>query len=388
MQINDKIHYNLDKLDKEGALFNLILGKRANGKSFQVKHKKAITKYLDGETRYYTSYLDKDNIFKKSLEKGSRFVLLRRFKDEVNTANVEQYFNDVDVMKLTNNECNCITAFRGKIYLSFYNAESNKTVKKIHVGYYRALSQEQNSASTSMLDVTDIIFEEFISRSEYLGINEPTKLMNFYSTVDRGRGIVRLWLVGNSITKVCPYFYAWGLSDLIRGMNKGDIRTNWISTGDYDENGIEIMVKLAVEYCENSGGTNFIIGNHKEMLNAGDWQADPQPHLPKSYKKYKILYRIMFQYQTFKFVSEYLLDKNGDTCWFVYPYNGKIKDKTICFSDIIKTSPYYQRDIYNPSFKNQKLKDLLKTFKENKIFYATDLCGTDFKQVIDFEIKK
>ena len=30
----------------------------------------------------------------------------------------------------------------------------------------------------------------------------------------------------------------------------------------------------------------------------------------------------------------------------------------------------------------------LKTFKENKIFYASNLCGTEFKQAIDFEIRK
>ena len=30
----------------------------------------------------------------------------------------------------------------------------------------------------------------------------------------------------------------------------------------------------------------------------------------------------------------------------------------------------------------------LQTFRENKIFYATDLVGTDFKQCIDFSIRK
>ena len=97
----------------------------------------------------------------------------------------------------------------------------------------------------------------------------------------------------------------------------------------------------------------------------------------------------MFQYKTFKWVGEYLLDNiTKDTCWFIYPYSGEIKDKTIVFSDIIKTSRYYQRDIYNPSIKNKNIVDILKTFKENMIFYSSDLCGTEFKQAIDFEIRK
>ena len=40
------VRYNLDKIDSIGARFNLIYGERSNGKSYQVKHKKAVEKYL------------------------------------------------------------------------------------------------------------------------------------------------------------------------------------------------------------------------------------------------------------------------------------------------------------------------------------------------------
>ena len=51
---------------------------------------------------------------------------------------------------------------------------------------------------------------------------------------------------------------------------------------------------------------------------------------------------------------------------------------------------YYNKNIYNLNKRiNPKLRDLIdKTFCESNIFYATDLCGTDFKQCIDFIIKK
>jgi hypothetical protein len=35
-----------------------------------------------------------------------------------------------------------------------------------------------------------------------------------------------------------------------------------------------------------------------------------------------------------------------------------------------------------------RIRELLSTFKENKIFYSSDLCGTEFKSSIDFEIRK
>ena len=56
---NQKItHYNLDPIDAEGSRINIIYGERSNGKSYQVKHKKGVLKYL---------------------ETGKRFILMRRW---------------------------------------------------------------------------------------------------------------------------------------------------------------------------------------------------------------------------------------------------------------------------------------------------------------------
>ena len=77
-----------------------------------------------------------------------------------------------------------------------------------------------------------------------------------------------------------------------------------------------------------------------------------------------------------------------DAIWFIRPYHKEFSNKIIVFSDSIKVSRYWQRDIYNISIKNDKLRSLFMTFKENKIFYSSDMCGTDFKQVIDFQIRR
>ena len=181
----------------------------------------------------------------------------------------------------------------------------------------------------------------------------------------------------------------WDLLDDIRKQKQGEIITKWIPTGEIDDEGFEIEVKIAIEYCKSTGNSSYIIGKHKDMLNKGEWQSDPQPHLPKSKKDYKILYRIMFVYKSFNFIAEFLQDnETKNVCWFIFPTNKNPRDDIIVFSDIIKVSDYWQRDIYNPTFRNPKLRDLLQTFRESNIFYATDMCGTDFKQVIDFTIKK
>lgn len=170
-----------------GARINLIYGERSNGKSYQVKHKKAVEKYL---------------------KTGKRFILMRRLREEITSEKIEQYFQDVDVSKLTNGKYNCITLYRKNLYLSIYDNETGKTKRFEKIGYVVALSTEQNYAGASYLDVEDIIFEEFMSRTTYLS-NESNKLMNFYATVDRKRLKVRLWLVGNTISRVCPYINDW-----------------------------------------------------------------------------------------------------------------------------------------------------------------------------------
>ena len=383
------VHYSMDDIDKKGALFNIIWGERSNGKSYQVKHKKGVESYLFGQNTFISSYENKEKIIEKTLKKGTRFILMRRWKEEITTEKIEKYFADVNVLKLTNEEYNCITMYRKTLYLSKYNYETGKTTRHDIIGYVVALSTEQNYAGASYLDVSDIIFEEFMSRSVYLS-DEPTKLINFWSTVDRQRGTTRVWMVGNTISRVCPYLTDWDLQGIISRQKQGEIICKWMSTGDYDkETGKEIEIKLAIEYCKSNGRTSFAIGKHKDMINKGDWQSDPQPHLPKSKKCYKILYRIIFQYQSFKFMAEYLKDnESSETVWFVYPYYKDIKKNILVISDVVKTSPYWQRNIYDLSVNNDKLKNLCQTFRENKIFYASDLCGTDFKQVIDFEIRR
>ena len=385
--MSKKVYYNVDSLDRLGASINILYGERSNGKSYQLKHKKGILPYLKNSTSYRRNYYDKENIIEECIKAGTRFILLRRNKEEVSSEKVEQYLNDIDIMSLTNDEYNCFSVYKKAIYLSKYDNETGKTKRYEKIGYVMALSTEQNYAGASYLDVHDIIFEEFMTRTVYLS-NEPDKLMNLYSTIDRKRGTTRLWLVGNSISRVCPYLEDWGLMDIIRNLKQGDIRTKWISTNSIDDEGRDVEVLLAIEYCRSTGNSSFAIGKHADMLNKGDWQSDPQPHLTYSYKEYKMLFRIGFQYQSFKFLGEYLMDKDNNTVWFIYPYNREFKKNLIVFSDIIKESNYWQKDIYNPTFKNDNIRNILSTFRESKIFYSTDLVGTDFKQAIDFVIRR
>ena len=98
---------------------------------------------------------------------------------------------------------------------------------------------------------------------------------------------------------------------------------------------------------------------------------------------------IGFQYKTFKFIADLLMDKESkELAWFIYPYKKEFKDNILVFSDIIKVNRMYQRNIYNLTFKNERIERILSTFREGNIFYSDDLTGTDFKQCIDFTINR
>ena len=367
------VYYNLDNIEKENAQINLIFGERSNGKSYQVKHRKAVLPYLES--------------IEKSVTERKRFMLIRRWKEEIKPEKIEQYFLDVDIYKLTEGKYNCLSLYKGKIWLSNYDPESKPQIKRgDYIGYVVALSTEQTYAGASYLDVENMIFEEFMARGAYLP-HEPDKLMNLYSTVDRKRGTTKLWLVGNTISRVCPYIEEWGLHKIITEQKQGTIVTKEINTGFIDDEGNEESIKLAIEYCKSTGTSSHVIGKHKAMLNQGAWQSDPQPHLPMSYNEYDVMFRMMFKYGEFKFIAEYLFDNVSEYCWYVYPYNkNEIADDILVISDEVKLNRHWQRNIYNIDIDNITLKRLLNTFRENNIYYASDLCGTDFKQAIDFDI--
>lgn len=375
MSNKKNVYYNIDKIDQENALFNVIYGERSGGKSFQAKHKKGIIPYLNS--------IVKDGINR------DRFILMRRYAIEVKGSNIEDYLKDVDIASLTDNKYNTFDIYKGRIYLLYQDPETGKKTRGDYIGYVVALSLEQHYAGGSYLDVKNIIFEEFISRKDPYLADEPNKFLNFWNTVDRKRGVVRCWLLGNSISKVCPYFPEWGLMDIVRNQKIGTIAVSYADTGSLDDEGNPIKIKIAIEYCDNSAKQGITFGTHANMINRGEWQSDPQPRLPKSRKCYEKKFNIGFQFKTFKFMAELLKDKEEkNLIWFIYPYDKEFKDKTLIVSDIVSTNIYYQRDIYNPTFKNDKLKEVLGTFRETNIFYATDLVGTDFKQAIDFTIKK
>lgn len=364
-----QIHYSVSPLVRKypKALYYIIFGEKSNGKSYQAKQNEDD---FFGVTHY--------------LKTKKKFILLRRWGADLTTSWCEKYFSDVNVYKLTNGKYSCISIWRKDIY--FANIDENYKIKRGEkIGTCISLSQEQHYSGASFLDYDNIIFEEFMERGAWLK-NEAERLQILYSTVDRKRGSTKVIMVGNTITKINPYLTDWNLLETVRNLKQGEMAL--VDTGtEYElENGKIEKVTIAIEYCRASGGKTLAFGSAKSMIDSGAWQSKPQPKLTDSKNKYKILYRIGFQYKGFRFLGE-LMKKDKNLMWFIYPKTTEFDEKIIVFSDEVSESRFWFRDIYSNRLP-ERVQKILSTFRESIIFYSDDLTGTDFKQAIDFEIRK
>ena len=101
----------------------------------------AIGKFEDDTLVHTSTYKDKTKVIETILEKGSRFILMRRFRDELTTQWIESYFTNVYIEEVTDGEYNTIEVYRREIFYAFYDIETKKQKRGPKIGYAIALSE-------------------------------------------------------------------------------------------------------------------------------------------------------------------------------------------------------------------------------------------------------
>lgn len=354
-------YYNISKVKKiaeqNNSNFIFIYGGKSKGKSYQAKSELMINHYLST---------------------GQRFCLLRRYEDEVDKTKTELYFRDFmnlnSIEELTDGRFNNIQYQSAKIY--FVLIENKKVVDREHIGYAIALNCEQNYSSIlSEQDIDYIIFEEFQSRKTYLTL-ECEKLDFLYSTIDRERGTTKIFFLGNAISKSCPYWDYYGLTDIIKTQKNGTIETHII-------NGKNIL-------CEKTRAFNTkrtTVGHASGAIANGDWFSIPQLHTKMKGHKRRLIY-INFEFNTLKFIGELNVSDTGKPYWFIWEVDFfKDTKNTFTVTNKLKPSANITNNIYN--FSSEKLNKITNdTFRKNNIYFSTDECGTDFYTAVCFRVKE
>lgn len=333
----------------------LLLGTRSKGKSYAVKERALTNAY----------------------EKCEKFIYCRRYANDTNASSVSSYFGDMPVSVITKGEYSLVTCRSGRIFFANLDKD-NKIVKSANnIGWVMAVSSDEHYKSLTFPDVTTFIYEEVVTNGMYLGgnVSEPTRLMSLISTVCRNREI-KVILIGNTISRICPYFYEWNL----RGIPKQepgtlDIYKQKGITGD----GEEYTVKIGVYSTDATASSKMSFGHLSKSINGTSWESHPMPHLPKSREDYILLYTIVVKHEGNMFLME-LLNRNNEYTWYVTPKTSEIQKNTRVISSEFSMDKLYTHD-FTPLNLNEQ--NIFKLIKLGKICYSDDLTGTEFEQILN-----
>lgn len=343
-------YYNLKKILAENADYNIIIGERSNGKTY------AILEY----------------ILKQYIEKGCEGAYIRRWKDDIQGKRADTVFNSLcengTVSKLTNGDYETIIFSRGAWHLAKYD-ETTKRMKadKNPFCYAFALSDIEHDKSTSYPKITNIVFDEFLTRRYYLP-DEFIIFMNVLSTIIRDRENIKIFMLGNTVNKYCPYFDEMGLNN-IEQMEQGNIDV--YSFGN--------DLKIAVEYCcetkSKKSNKYFAFNNPRlNMITKGKWELAIYPHLPQGYKikPNSILFSFVIAFNN-KLVGCDVVNQNDDIFLFIRPKTTEIKSGDLVYT--MDYTPYMntRKTFLNPI---DKLDNKIKSFFTcNRVFYQSNDIG-------------
>lgn len=344
-------YYHLDEIKALDADYNIIIGERSNGKSFAVKEN-CINDYLD----------DKGN-----------FVYLRRWDMDIKKTNIDKYFADEELVKKlkkkTNGLYDCLSYYGGDIYMSKHI--NRKTIERIDLcGFSMSLSGGTHFKSVTPPNVKNIIFEEFITDDMYLE-DEITLFFNLISTVARRRK-VKVWLIGNTISRLCPYFDEWGLTNT-KKQKKGtiDVYTHKVDT-IINGHSVSNEIKIAVELCNNIVENKMFFGDSASMISGGEWQTKKYPKLPKPREEAEILYRVLIVKYNMSYMMEVL--KYDYTLLYVYPATKyKFEGRILC--NVFFDNPLITENL-TPITRGDKI--VLSMIEQNKICFSDNLTGSEF----------
>ena len=341
-------YYDISNMLSTNAQYMILLGQRANGKSYQAK-----------VTALKAAYYD-----------DKRFVYLRRWREDIKTKAVQAYFGDMPVYTITNGEYDHIKVWNGEIFFARFN-EEGKEEKSNCIGRACALNESERYKSWVFKDYEYILFEEFITDKAYL-LEEPRQLQQFVSTVARNERI-HVLMIGNTLSRVCPYFSEWCLEGVLN-QKQGTIDIYHYHT----DSGV---IDIAVEYCANVNNQNkMFFGQTAKQIVSGEWDTVDVPKLPRKYYEYEKVYELLLKYQKFEFVIELLVEpKEGGTLCHIYPSTKGRKIYRV-ITDTFSDKPNITTKL---DTKKKPEAIMANCFRLDKVCFSDNLTGSDFKNIMN-----
>lgn len=343
-------YYTLDSILEKSADYNIIFGERSNGKTYAA--------LLYGLTDY--------------VKRGKQTAYVRRWREDIRGKRADTLFNShVEagaVSELTRGKYNSVFQLGGKWYLCAVSDDGKKTIDETPFCYGFALSEQEHEKSTSYPNVETIIFDEFLTRRYYLP-DEFILFMNLLSTIIRNRDTVKVFMLGNTVNKFCPYFVEMGLRN-VQKMEQGTIDVYRFGT-----HGAVVAVEYAANIAKRKPSNKYFCFDNEnlKMITCGKWELAIYPHLPRKYTPKNVLFVFYIEY------SGNVLQGNVigiDGCSFIYIHRKttEIRGKTpFVYSTAASEFPNYHRRLISSLTKTEKM--ISRYFAAEKVFYQDNEVG-------------
>lgn len=357
--------YRVRKLLKlyPDAQYYMIVGERSNGKTYSLM----------------------EYSLEEYVKTGNQSAYIRRWQEDIKSKRSAMIFKGLNdnglVKKITKGEWDFVTYYSGRFYLAKY--EDDKVIRSIEPFMFTfSLADWEHDKGTTESKITTIVFDEFLTRDFYLK-DEFVLFSNVISTLVRARDNVKIFMIGNTVNKYCPYFSEMGLTN-VKKQQPGTIDVYTLNTKDGRE------CKIVVEYCGHKASKKsdiyFAFDNPKlQMINNGSWEIDNYPHLPCRYKDNDVILIYFICFNDNVLQCEII---NKDDMLFTYIHVKTTplrKDSSIVFSPEYSPLPNYFRKItFNY---NKKIKRIYDFFRTDKVFYQTNEVGEIVRNYLNWCIK-
>lgn len=342
--------YSLKNILSKDAQYNVIFGERSNGKTY------AVLKY--GVERF--------------IESGEQMAIVRRWSDDFTGKRGQVMFDALisnnEISKLSGGEWTSIYYYASRWYLCRYE-DNMRVTCETPLAYGFSISAMEHDKSTAYPDITTIMFDEFLTRTIYIK-DEFVLFMNVLSTIIRHRTNVKIFMLGNTVNKYCPYFSEMGLTH-VKTMKAGTI-----DVYHYGDSELTVAVEYtAANKAGKASDMYFAFDNPKlSMITGGAWEIDIYPHCPVHYKPNEVLFTYFIEFAGDILQCE-IVQHEDLYFTFVHRKTTELKDPD---HDLIYTTEYDPR----PNFKrkiNKPRSDIEKKIAEfytkDKIFYADNETG-------------
>ena len=343
-------YYSLERIKKEKAQYNVIFGKRSNGKTYAI-----LSEILENYVR--------------NKKQGA---YIRRWQTDIkglSSTIFDGHIANGFIEELTQGEWTNVYFYSRRWYLCRTDPETKQRIVDSNPFCFSfSLSDMEHDKSTSYPNITTIFFDEFLTRSIYLR-DEFILFCNVVSTIKRLRTDVVIYMAGNTVNQYCPYFAEMGLKNVPK------MKKNKIDVYTYGESNL----KVAVERCDSISGNKasddyFAFNNPKlKMITEGEWELDIYPHLNEKFKSCNVLLNFYIFFDNEKITGN-IMKTSENVILYFYRKTTEIKDvdKSIIFGITDSNPRHFKKLNGNKSKIPSKISQF---FINDRVFYDTNETG-------------